>query len=58
MGLTRLRILAYAALGAQPNPDAVIECIPGLEGPDGKAKYEPVLAGEFYAKMLEAEIGV
>lgn len=28
-----------------------------LESPDAKAKYEPVLAGELYAKMLEVEIG-
>ncbi|BGP40926.1 hypothetical protein JCM10450v2_004930 [Rhodotorula kratochvilovae] len=40
-----------------PNPDALISCIPGLEGPSGKAKYEPVVAGEYYAQMLEAEIG-
>ncbi|BGP17068.1 hypothetical protein JCM10213_000294 [Rhodosporidiobolus nylandii] len=41
-----------------PNPDALISCIPGLENPDGTSKYEPVLAGDFYAKLLEAEIGV
>ncbi|GAA5988212.1 hypothetical protein JCM10908_002114 [Rhodotorula pacifica] len=55
-GLTKTR--RSVAYFCNPNPDAVIECIPGLEGPDGKAKYEPVLAGEFYAQMLEAEIGV
>lgn len=42
----------------QPNPDAIIQCIPGLEGPTGKPKYEPVVAGELYAQMLESEIPV
>lgn len=46
-----------AARDEQPNPDAVISCIPGLEGPSGKAKYAPVVAGDYYAAMLEAEIG-
>ncbi|GAA5852979.1 hypothetical protein JCM8547_004755 [Rhodosporidiobolus lusitaniae] len=41
-----------------PNPDALISCIPGLENADGTTKYEPVRAGDFYAKLLEAEIGV
>lgn len=41
----------------QPDPSAMIECIPGLEGPQGP-KYEPILAGDYYAKALEAEIGV
>ncbi|BGP00319.1 Oxidoreductase, 2OG-Fe(II) oxygenase family [Rhodotorula toruloides ATCC 204091] len=55
-GMTKTRrSIAYFC---NPNPDALISCIPGLEGPSGKAKYEPVVAGDFYAAMLEAEIGV
>ncbi|GAA6055794.1 hypothetical protein JCM3770_004804 [Rhodotorula araucariae] len=54
-GFTRTR--RSIAFFCNPNPDAVISCIPGLEGPEGKPKYEPVVAGEYYARMLEAEIG-
>lgn len=52
-----LRSLPPPTSNQQPNPDALISCIPGLEGPSGKAKYPPVVAGEYYAQMLEAEIG-
>ncbi|GAA6034566.1 hypothetical protein JCM8097_005400 [Rhodosporidiobolus ruineniae] len=55
-GLTRTR--RSVAYFCNPNPDATISCIPGLENEDGTTKYEPVLAGDFYAKLLEAEIGV
>ncbi|GAA5844650.1 hypothetical protein JCM5353_001331 [Sporobolomyces roseus] len=54
-GKTRTRrSIAYFC---NPDPTAMIECIPGLEGPGGP-KYEPILAGNYYAKALEAEIGV
>ncbi|GAA6021803.1 hypothetical protein JCM10207_002067 [Rhodosporidiobolus poonsookiae] len=55
-GLTRTR--RSVAYFCNPDPDALISCIPGLENADGTTKYEPVLAGDFYAKLLEAEIGV
>ncbi|GAA5924356.1 hypothetical protein JCM3775_005667 [Rhodotorula graminis] len=54
-GLTKTR--RSVAFFCNPNPDAIISCLPGFEGPSGKAKYEPVVAGEYYAQMLEAEIG-
>ncbi|GAA5872987.1 hypothetical protein JCM16303_006905 [Sporobolomyces ruberrimus] len=54
-GKTRTRrSIAYFC---NPDPNALIECIPGLEGLDGP-KYEPILAGDYYAQALEAEIGV
>ncbi|GAA5824500.1 hypothetical protein JCM11251_000449 [Rhodosporidiobolus azoricus] len=49
------RSIAYFC---NPNPNTLIKCIPGLEDPDGTSKYEPVLAKDFYAALLEAEIGV
>ncbi|GJN91265.1 hypothetical protein Rhopal_004284-T1 [Rhodotorula paludigena] len=55
-GLTRTR--RSVAYFCNPNPDAIIQCIPGLEGPTGKPKYEPVVAGQLYAQMLESEIPV
>ncbi|GAA5932037.1 hypothetical protein JCM1841_003602 [Sporobolomyces salmonicolor] len=54
-GLTRTR--RSVAYFCNPDPTAWIDCIPGLEGLDGP-KYEPILAGEYYAKALEAEIEV
>ncbi|GAA5964892.1 hypothetical protein JCM21900_002423 [Sporobolomyces salmonicolor] len=54
-GLTRTR--RSVAYFCNPDPTAWIDCIPGLEGLDGP-KYEPTLTGEYYAKALEAEIGV
>ncbi|GAA5947646.1 hypothetical protein JCM3765_001017 [Sporobolomyces pararoseus] len=54
-GKTRTR--RSVAYFCNPDPTARIECIPGLEGPEGP-KYEPILAGDYYAQALEAEIGV
>ncbi|GAA5978491.1 hypothetical protein JCM5350_003120 [Sporobolomyces pararoseus] len=54
-GKTRTR--RSVAYFCNPDPAALIECIPGLEGPEGP-KYEPILAGDYYAQALEAEIGV
>ncbi|GAA5929269.1 isopenicillin N synthase family dioxygenase [Sporobolomyces koalae] len=54
-GKTRTR--RSVAYFCNPDPTALIECIPGLEGPNGP-KYEPILAGDYYARALEAEIGV
>lgn len=49
--------LTWVSYRTQPDPTAMISCIPGLEGPKGP-KYEPILSGDYYAKALEAEIGV
>ncbi|GAA5836540.1 hypothetical protein JCM3766R1_001627 [Sporobolomyces carnicolor] len=54
-GKTRTR--RSVAYFCNPDPTAMISCIPGLEGPKGP-KYEPILSGDYYAKALEAEIGV
>ncbi|GAA6005967.1 hypothetical protein JCM11491_004075 [Sporobolomyces phaffii] len=54
-GKTRTR--RSVAYFCNPDPTATIACIPGLEGPDGP-KYPPILAGDYYAQALEAEIGV
>ncbi|KAK0467312.1 oxidoreductase [Desarmillaria tabescens] len=37
-----------------PDPEAMIECIPGL----GESLYEKINAGEYYAQALKGEIGV
>lgn len=37
-----------------PDPEATIECIPGL----GEPLYEKINAGEYYAEALKGEIGV
>ncbi|KAK0446643.1 oxidoreductase [Armillaria borealis] len=37
-----------------PDPEAMIECIPGL----GEPLYEKINAGEYYAEALKGEIGV
>ncbi|GAA6060597.1 hypothetical protein JCM10212_004576 [Sporobolomyces blumeae] len=54
-GLTRTR--RSVAYFCNPDPTAMIECIRGLEGTCGP-KYAPILAGDYYAQALEAEIGV
>ena len=36
----------------QPNPDALIECIPTCVSPDYPAKYRPVLAGDYITAKI------
>ncbi|GAA5906971.1 hypothetical protein JCM6882_000015 [Rhodosporidiobolus microsporus] len=55
---TPVKTRRSVAYFCNPNPDTLIKCIPGLENADGTSKYEPVLAADFYAALLEAEIGV
>lgn len=40
-----------------PNPDAVIECLPTCCGPDQPAKYPPILAGEFIQQKARQAYG-
>jgi isopenicillin N synthase-like dioxygenase len=40
-----------------PNPDAMIACLPGCEGPQQKAKYPPVLAADYLRQRLVATYG-
>lgn len=37
-----------------PDYDAVIECLPGCQGPGNPAKYPPITGGEHLLKMLNA----
>jgi isopenicillin N synthase-like dioxygenase len=40
-----------------PNPDAVIECLPGCCGPDHPPKYRPIRAGDFIAEKSRQAYG-
>jgi isopenicillin N synthase-like dioxygenase len=40
-----------------PNPDAVVECLPGCCGPDNPARYAPITAGEFIAEKSRKAYG-
>jgi isopenicillin N synthase-like dioxygenase len=37
-----------------PNPEALIECLPGCSGPDRPAKYPPILAADYLRQRLDA----
>ncbi|PBK99340.1 hypothetical protein ARMGADRAFT_919976, partial [Armillaria gallica] len=47
------RSVAYSAR-FKPDPEAMIECIPGL----GEPLYEKINAGEYYTEALRCKIGV
>jgi isopenicillin N synthase-like dioxygenase len=36
-----------------PNPDAIVECLPGCVGPGRPAKYAPITGGDFLLSRLE-----
>jgi isopenicillin N synthase-like dioxygenase len=36
------------------NPDALVECLPGCDGPDRPALYPPILAGDYLRSRLDA----
>jgi isopenicillin N synthase-like dioxygenase len=40
-----------------PNPDALIECLPGCCGPDHPPKYPPIRAGDFIAEKSRQAYG-
>ena len=40
-----------------PNPEALIECLPGCSGPDRPAKYPPVSASDYLRERLDATYG-
>jgi isopenicillin N synthase-like dioxygenase len=37
----------------QPNPDAIVRCIPTCAGPQQPQRYEPVSAGEYIARKID-----
>jgi isopenicillin N synthase-like dioxygenase len=40
-----------------PNPDAMIKCLPGCSGEGHPAKYPPILAADYLSERLEATYG-
>lgn len=36
-----------------PNPDAIVECLPGCAGPDRPAKYPPIRGDDYLASRLD-----
>jgi isopenicillin N synthase-like dioxygenase len=40
-----------------PNPEALIDCLPGCSGPDRPAKYPPILASDYLRERLDATYG-
>ena len=40
-----------------PNPDALIECLPGCKAPGEKPKYAPILAADYLTQRLVATYG-
>ena len=40
-----------------PNPDALIACLPGCSGPGNAAKYPPILAADYLRERLVATYG-
>ena len=40
-----------------PNPDALVTCLPGCCGPDNPARYPPITAGEFIAEKSRQAYG-
>jgi len=40
-----------------PNPDAVVECLPGCCAPDNPPRYPPITAGEFIAQKSRQAYG-
>jgi isopenicillin N synthase-like dioxygenase len=40
-----------------PNPDALIACLPGCDGPGQQPKYAPILAADYLAQRLVATYG-
>jgi isopenicillin N synthase-like dioxygenase len=40
-----------------PNPDALVECLPGCSTPDRPAKYPPILAADYLRQRLDATYG-
>jgi isopenicillin N synthase-like dioxygenase len=40
-----------------PNPDAVVECLPGCCGPDNPPRYAPITAGAFIAEKSRKAYG-
>ena len=40
-----------------PNPDAVVECLPGCCGPENPARYPPIAAGEFIREKMRRAYG-
>jgi len=40
-----------------PNPEALIECLPGCHGPGEAAKYPPILAADYLTQRLVATYG-
>jgi isopenicillin N synthase-like dioxygenase len=40
-----------------PNPDVLIDCLPGCSGRDRKAKYPPIVASDYLRERLDATYG-
>jgi isopenicillin N synthase-like dioxygenase len=40
-----------------PNPDALIECLPGCSSAERPAKYPPILAADYLRQRLDATYG-
>jgi len=40
-----------------PNPEALVDCLPGCSGPDRPAKYPPILASDYLRQRLDATYG-
>ncbi len=40
-----------------PNPDALIECLPGCSAPGTAGKYPPILAADYLTQRLVATYG-
>ena len=40
-----------------PNPEALVDCLPGCSGPDRPAKYAPILASDYLRQRLDATYG-
>ena len=37
-----------------PNPDALVECLPGCSGPDRPSRYPPIAAADYLRQRLDA----
>jgi isopenicillin N synthase-like dioxygenase len=37
-----------------PNPDAIVECLPGCSGPDRPSRYPPIAAADYLRQRLDA----
>jgi isopenicillin N synthase-like dioxygenase len=41
----------------QPNPDALVECLPTCSGKDRPPRYAPVTAGDYISRKIESHFG-